>query len=192
MHKDFSLVEVSLKTAVDVFVCTVSLTAEVPPCVIGKGHAQAQRHAGTLMARIVSDAHLIFRSNLQTYPLPVSDCQMRFMPHMSHICSLSSLKGSVNHVNMSRGECTVTSVGFLPHLEVPAIQVILPVLLLFPRSPAVREELVSAPIKGKMPILHSVSEQPQSINQPGGTETEMMCMSMCSRTSSRLGLFSHF
>lgn len=43
---------------------------------------------------------------------------------MSHICRLSSLKGSVNDVNVSRGECGVTSVGFLPHLEVPAIQVI--------------------------------------------------------------------
>lgn len=137
-------------------------------------------------------AYLIFRSNLQTYPLFVSDCQMQFTPHMSHICRLSSLKGSVNHVNMSRRECTVTSVGFLPHLEVPAIQVILPVLLLFPRSPAVREELVSASIKGKMPILHRVSEQPQSINQPGSKETDMMRTSMCSRTSSRWGLFSHF
>lgn len=76
----------------------------------------------------------------------------------------------------------------------------LPVLLLFPRSPAVREELVSAPIKGKMPILHRVSEQPQSINQPGGTETDIMCLSrgpcvclhMCCKASSRWGLFSHF
>lgn len=45
-----------------------------------------------------------------------------------------------------------------------------------PRSPAVREELVSAPIKGKMPILHRVSEQPQSINQAGGKETDIMCV----------------
>lgn len=50
----------------------------------------------------------------------------------------------------------------------------LPVLPLFPRSPAVREELVSAPIKGKMPILHRVSEQPQSINQAAGKETDIM------------------
>lgn len=55
----------------------------------------------------------------------------------------------------------------------------LPVLLLFPPSPAVREELVSAPIKGKMPILHRVSEQPQSINQPGGKETDIMCVCVC-------------
>lgn len=131
-------------------------------------------------------AYLVFHSNLQTYPFFLSDCQMWFTAHMSHICRLSSLKGSVNDVNVSRGECRVTSVGFLPHLEVPAIQVICRVLLLFPRSPAVREELVSAPIKGKMPILHRVSEQPQSINQPGGkrnryyvSELVLVCVWTC-------------
>lgn len=47
-------------------------------------------------------------------------------------------------------------------------------------SPAVREELMSAPIKGKMPILHRVSEQPQSINQPAGKETDSvyLCLSV--------------
>lgn len=30
-----------------------------------------------------------------------------------------------------------------------------------------------------MPILHRVSEQPQSINQPGGKETDIMCVCVC-------------
>ncbi len=68
--------------------------------------------------------YLISRCDLQTYPFFLSDCQMRFTSHMSHICRLSSLNGSVNDVNVSRCECRVTSVGSLPHLEVPAIQVI--------------------------------------------------------------------
>lgn len=93
---------------------------------------------------------------------------MLFATHMSHICRLSSLKGSVNNVNVSWGECRVTFVGFLPHLEVP-----------FPQSPAVREELVSARIKGKMLILHRVSGKPQSINQAGEKETDIMCLSVC-------------
>lgn len=66
----------------------------------------------------------ITHCNWQTYPFFLSDCQMWFKLHMSHICRLSSLKGSVNAVFVSQWECRVTSVGFLPHLEVPAIQVI--------------------------------------------------------------------
>lgn len=64
----------------------------------------------------------------------------------------------------------------------------LPQLPLFPRSPAVREELVSAPIKGKMPILHRVSEQPQSINQPAGREKEIMfvCLPVHAFASARV------
>lgn len=86
----------------------------------------APQHAGLLMAAIVSDVHCLPHFSLQSSNLSVflSDCQMRFTSHMSHICRLSSLNGSVNDANASRCECRVTSVGSLPHLEVPAIQVI--------------------------------------------------------------------
>lgn len=107
---------------------------------------------------------------------------MWFTSHMSHICRLSSLKRErkpckrvpVRMQSDIRGVSPTSGGACHPsHLRV---------LLLFPRSPAVREELVSAPIKGKMPILHRVSEQPQSINQPGGERNRYyvcVCVSVC-------------
>lgn len=77
---------------------------------------------------------------------------------------------------------------FPAHLEVSAIQVI---CLSLSWSPVVREELVSAPIRGKMPILHRVSEQPQSINQQASEEKDIMylcvgwCVCVCWLGSSR-------
>lgn len=98
--------------------------------VIGKGHPQARQRGSAACWSWwpwlfqICVAYLVFRSHLQTYPFFLSDCQMWFTAHMSHICRLSSLTGSVNDVNVSRGECGETSVGFLPHLEVPAIRII--------------------------------------------------------------------
>lgn len=128
MHKDFALVEVSLKTAVNVcFFCVMSCWQQGFQLVL----LEKVIHRPSSMLELwwpwssqLRLAYLVSHSNLQTYPFSLSDCQMWFTAHMSHICRLSYLKGSVNDVNVSRGECRVTSVGFLPHLEVPAIQVI--------------------------------------------------------------------
>lgn len=104
---------------------------------------------------------------------------------MSHICRLPSHKGErklCKHVPV-RMQSDIRGVS--PTSGGACQPSYLPVLLLFHGSPAVREELVSAPIKGKMPILHRVSEQPQSINQPAGKETDIMCVcvSMAVRVS---------
>lgn len=98
---------------------------------------------------------------------------------MSHICRLPSHKGErklCKHVPV-RMQSDIRGVS--PTSGGACQPSYLPVLLLFHGSPAVREELVSAPIKGKMPILHRVSEQPQSINQPAGKETDIMCVCVC-------------
>lgn len=67
--KDFSLVEVSLKAAVTlcVRVCVMSRCQRV----IGKGHPQARRQAGTLMTMIVSDLRCVPRVSLSSSTLSI-------------------------------------------------------------------------------------------------------------------------
>lgn len=144
-------------------------------------------------------AYLVFRSHLQTYPFFLSDCQMWFTAHMSHICRLSSLKGSVNDVNVSRGECGETSVGFLPHLEVPAIRIIcrccfcsrglLQSVKNWCQHRSKAKCLFYTECRSSHNLLINQAAQKQILCVWAGA---CVCLHMCCKASSRWGLFSHF
>lgn len=122
----------------------------------------------------------ITHCNWQTYPFFLSDCQMWFTSHMSHICRLSSLKGSVNGVNVSQWECKVTSVGFLPHLEVPAIQVICRSCFCFPDLLQSVKNWCQHLSKTKC-LLHTECQSSHSllINQPAKKQILCLCVGGC-------------
>lgn len=141
----------------------------------------ALQPAGALMTMIVPDLRCIPRFSLSSSDLSILPEWLSDVIHGAYVTHLQIVisEGERKRCKRVPGRMRRDIRGVSPTSGGARHPNHLPVLLLFPRSPAVREELVSAPIKGKMPILHRVSEQPQSINQPGGTETDIMCLSRC-------------
>lgn len=110
------------------------------------------------------DATAVYKPLFRT----IVKCNLCWTCHASADCQLWRGK---NSRNKSLGRCGVTSMGFVSHLEVPKIQIIcwdrFGSLLL---SQSVKN-LCQHLSNGKC-LFYTVSEEPQSINQPSGRGTD--------------------
>lgn len=111
-------------------------------------------------------------------------CDLCRVCHTSADCHLWA--ASVRHTNASRRECGVTSAGFLPHLEVPAVQVICRCCFCSPDLLQSVKNWCQHLSKGKC-LFYTECQSSHNLLINQAATKQILCVCVCAR----LGLFAN-